>query len=304
MLTTISRLDKMAASVVSYTARGMMVGTSSSYAAMVLAGYQPQIEAAAVINGDDDDDEELVDHGPKSLSSMELARKAGACLFSPFIILLTTQIARGYPVELEALAAHIQIPRFPALFCRFLHAETHGPMANVALEDCPVFRSRIRVYHSAVARFYAPSDLCGAGGMYSERIRSNPNWHGYPRRDTVLINVDGPVMRGLVVGRVLLFFSFTFSNKEHQCALVHWLVPVGDAPDPDTGMWVVEPELDQRQPSLAIVPIDTMARAAHLMGVYGPQPLPEHFHFSYTLDAFRRYFVNPYADHHMHEFLN
>jgi hypothetical protein len=110
-------------------------------------------------------------------------------------------------------------------------------------------------------------------------------------------------MRGLVVGRVLLFFSFTFSNKEHQCALVHWLVPVGDAPDPDTGMWVVEPELDQRQPSLAIVPIDTMARAAHLIGVYGPHPLPEHFHFSYTLDAFRRYFVNPYPDHHMYEFL-
>ncbi|KAJ7884272.1 hypothetical protein B0H13DRAFT_2537445 [Mycena leptocephala] len=287
MLSTISRLDKMAASVVSYTARGMMVGTSSSYAAMVLASYQPQIAAASVINGDDDDEDEVVDHGPKSLSSMELARKA----------------ARGYPLELDALAVHIQQPRFPALFRRFLHAEIHGPITDVALEDCPIFRSRICVYHSAVARFYAPSDLCGAGGMYSERIRPNPNWHGYPRRDTVLIDADGPVMRGLVIGRVLLFFSFTFSNKEHQCALVHWLVPVGDAPDPDTGMWVVEPELDQRQPSLAIVPIDTMARAAHLIGVYGSQPLPEHFHFSFTLDAFRRYFVNPYPDHHMYEFL-
>ncbi|KAJ7023427.1 hypothetical protein C8F04DRAFT_1134281 [Mycena alexandri] len=42
----------------------------------------------------------------------------------------------------------------------------------------------------------------GAGGMYRERIRSNPNWHGYPRRDTVLVNVGGPVMRGLVIGRV------------------------------------------------------------------------------------------------------
>jgi hypothetical protein len=49
-------------------------------------------------------------------------------------------------------------------------------------------------------------------------------------------------MKGLVIGRVMLFFSFTFGDKEYQCALVHWIVPVGETPDPDTGMWVVEPE--------------------------------------------------------------
>jgi hypothetical protein len=31
--------------------------------------------------------------------------------------------------------------------------------------------------------------------------------------------------------------------------------------------------------------------------------LPEDFDFSDSLDAFNTYFVNPYADHHMHEFL-
>ncbi|KAF8179566.1 hypothetical protein K438DRAFT_1603608, partial [Mycena galopus ATCC 62051] len=49
---------------------------------------------------------------------------------------------------------------------------------------------------SAITRFYAPSDLSasGAGGMYREKIGSNPNWHGYVRYDTVLINVGSPTL--------------------------------------------------------------------------------------------------------------
>ncbi|KAJ7017981.1 hypothetical protein C8F04DRAFT_978203, partial [Mycena alexandri] len=159
------------------------------------------------------------------------------------------------------------------------------------------------VYHSAAARFYAPSDLGGAGGMRMEQIRANPDWHGYERRDTVLVDVDGPVMRGLVVGRVYLFFSFAFAEHDYEFALVRWFVPVGDAPDPNTGRWVVEPEFVGPEPSLAIIELGAMARAAHLIGVYGQGPLPEHFHFSQSLDAFEQYFVNPYADHHMYEFL-
>jgi hypothetical protein len=187
-----------------------------------------------------------------------------------------------------------------------LYEEVHGPIpdgADIADADYPAFAGAISVQHGAIARFYAPSDLCGAGGMYKEIIRSNPNWHGYARRDTVLIDVDAPIMRGLVIGRVLLFFSFTYNNLEQRCALVRWLVPVGQAPDPDTGMWVVEPEVERREPSLAIVKMDCIARAAHLLPVYGSAALPEEFHFSYSLDAFNRYFVNPYADHHMYEFL-
>ncbi|KAJ7784883.1 hypothetical protein DFH07DRAFT_1054423 [Mycena maculata] len=287
MLTTNSRLEKMAAAAVSFRAQGMMVGTTSSYTAMVLDGYHPQIAADAVINGDEDEGEDDINHGPKCLSSVELGCTA----------------ARGYPQELDALAECIQQPRFPTLFRRFLHEEIHGPVEDIAITDCPIFHGRISVYHSAISRFYAPSDLCGAGGMYSERIRSNPNWHGYARHDTILIDIGAPAMHGLVIGRVLLFFSFTFSDTDYQCDLVHWLVPVGESPDPDTGMWVVERELDQHEPSLAIVRVESMARAAHLIGLYGTAALPEDFHFSNALDAFNRYFVNPYADHHMYEFL-
>ncbi|KAJ7205174.1 hypothetical protein GGX14DRAFT_644927 [Mycena pura] len=208
---------------------------------------------------------------------------------------------------LQVLAAHIQQPQLPALLCRFLQEELNGAPDDdappVPLEDCPVFGGRITVHHSAIARFYAPSDLGGAGGMYREHIRSNPNWHGYPRRDTVLVDVGGPVMRGLVVGRALLFFSFAFADRSFECALVNWFVPVRDVPDPDTGMWVVKLERDRGIPTLGIIPVDAIARAAHLIGVYGTAALPEDFHFSDSLDAFNTYFVNPYADHHMHEFL-
>ncbi|KAJ7474106.1 hypothetical protein FB451DRAFT_1035288 [Mycena latifolia] len=68
-------------------------------------------------------------------------------------------------------------------------------------------------------------------------------------------------------------------------------------------MWVVEPEVERREPSMAVIQIDCMARGAHLIGVYGRASLSENFHFSNTFDAFHRYFVNPYADHHMYEFL-
>ncbi|KAF7372792.1 hypothetical protein MSAN_00485000 [Mycena sanguinolenta] len=294
MLLTLVRLDKLATLRAVLTLRGMLTGTTTSYTARVLAGEQPQMEAAAAAAAlaDDEEDDDGIVHGPRSLSDIELAP--------------TPQ--RGYPKTIEVLAAHIHQPRLPDLFRRFLYEELHGPPDDnapaVPIDACPVFAGRITVHHSAVARFYAPSDLGGAGGMYRERIRSNPNWHGYARRDTCLVDVGGPIMHGLVIGRVILFFSFVFSERVFECALVNWLVPVGNAPDPDTGMWVVELERERGIPTVAIIPVGSIARAAHLIGVYGTRALPEDFHFSDSLNAFNTYFLNRYADHHMHEFLS
>ncbi|KAJ7587686.1 hypothetical protein C8J56DRAFT_715566, partial [Mycena floridula] len=52
------------------------------------------------------------------------------------------------------------------------------------------FAGRIKVFHSATARFYAPSDLCGIGGMHRERIRANANCYGGPRFDTAFVVID------------------------------------------------------------------------------------------------------------------
>jgi hypothetical protein len=100
------------------------------------------------------------------------------------------------------------------------------------------------------------------------------------------------------------FFSFTFWDVHYPCALIHWHSTVGDEPDEDTRLWVVKPEFTPNgHRNLAIVHLESIARGAHLIGVYGSAFLPEGFHFSYSLDVFRAYFVNCYADHHTHKFL-
>ncbi|KAH7906435.1 hypothetical protein BJ138DRAFT_1071737 [Hygrophoropsis aurantiaca] len=218
---------------------------------------------------------------------------------------------RTYPKQVNEVADHIQQPRLPDLIRRFLYDQIHpdSPIssAQVPLDDCPDFSGNISVFHSAVARFYAPSDLCGAGGMYRERIRSNPNWRGeYARYDTVFIEIDAelPGMQGMVIGRVYLFFSFKFADETFPCALIHWYVPVSDHPDEDSGLWIVRPEYEaNRCRSMAVVHLDTIARAAHLIPVYGPSGRPEELNFTHSLDVFRSYYINKWADHHTHEFL-
>jgi len=108
--------------------------------------------------------------------------------------------------------------------------------------------------------------------------------------------------RGLHIIQVCLFFSFKHNRKRYPCALMQWFSPVSDEPCKDTGMWMVEPNFDQhRQRATGIVHLDTAVHGAHLLSVYGPTSIPNHLHFSKTLCAFRTYFINKYADHHMHQ---
>ncbi|KAH9954257.1 hypothetical protein BJV74DRAFT_880185 [Russula compacta] len=293
---TIARLDKLASARRVFYQLGMMEGTTSLYSAMIRRGELPQPKALADGNRSDDDDDDDVGpvRGLKSLSSIELACTA----------------ERGYPRAIEDLAVHIGQPRFPELVRRFLYdqlnLDSNIPSTEVDLEDCPHFRGSVYVYHSAIARFYAPSDLCGAGGMYRECIRSNPNWRGeYAQRDTMFVetNADLDGMQGMAIGCALLFFSFTFRDCYYPCALVHWLVP-GDEPDEDTGLWVVQPEFGANgRHTLAVIHLDCVTRGAHLLPVYGSSFIPEDFHFSDALDAFRAYFVNQHIDHHSHDFI-
>lgn len=165
----------------------------------------------------------------------------------------------------------------------------------------PLFNSPISVYPSALATFRDPSDLCRTGRMHRERIRAVPSWRQGPARyDCVFVQTDADAegMRGLDVARVRLFFSFTFRNKFYPCALVNWYSCVGNGPDDDTGMWIVEAEKDARgAPRAAVVHLDTLVRAAHLIGIYGdgfyPKITPEQ-----SLDFFRTFYVNKFVDHH------
>ncbi|KAF8468517.1 hypothetical protein DFH94DRAFT_638438 [Russula ochroleuca] len=153
--------------------------------------------------------------------------------------------------------------------------------------------------------FYTPSNLCGPGGMKCQLIRSSPSFHGHPRHDTAFVVLDDfqPGMKGMEIGHVLLFFSFQYRQKHFSCALINWFVH-DDEHDPDTGMWVIQLERDQKGiPTLQVIEIETITRGAHLLPVYGLSRVPDDFSHHNALDSFRSFFVNHFVDHHTHEFI-
>ena len=188
-----------------------------------------------------------------------------------------------------------------------LNPESDIPASCVPTTDLPDIEGKVYVYNSAQSVFYAPSDLSGIGGMRHERIRSVKSWYnGAPRRDCVFIgntDSDAPGFEGLLVARVFLFFSFKHNGITYPCALVHWFSTVGDSPDNETGMWMVEPDFLRGKRVLEVIHLDSILCGAHLIGVSGSHFLPSDpvFNFSRSLDAFKTFYVNKYVDHHAHE---
>jgi hypothetical protein len=64
-------------------------------------------------------------------------------------------------------------------------------------------------------------------------------------------------------------------------------------------MWIVKPVPG----SSAVIHIDAILRCAHLIPVFGQNFIDRSINLTYnnSLDAFLCYYVNKYADHHMHE---
>ncbi|KAH6901585.1 hypothetical protein BKA70DRAFT_1157797 [Coprinopsis sp. MPI-PUGE-AT-0042] len=179
---------------------------------------------------------------------------------------------------------------------------------TIPLDHCPdISTLKVHTYPSARAVFFAPSDISGIEGMRSERIRAVEKWgsDGRPRFDCVLIGKsDEPGFLGYFVARAFLFFSFRFNGVLHPCALIQWYSTVGDEPCPETGMWMVKPDTAGGRPSVDVVHLDSIFRAAHLIGISGKDYLPPlGLDYTQSLDAFKSFYVNKYADHHSHEIL-
>ncbi|KAI0739826.1 hypothetical protein C8Q80DRAFT_1222090 [Daedaleopsis nitida] len=200
---------------------------------------------------------------------------------------------------------HLGFPTLPSLIRYFLYdqlkpdATTTGVQAG--LLACLNYKGMIKIFPSAIATFLAPSDPSGSQGMCQERIQSVTSWRGgLPHHDCVFVSKDatapgfGSGFRGLHATRVLVLFSFTYMERLYECALVSWYMPISDEPDPDTGMWIVAPEMEmcgwQKCLVLNVISLDCIVRAGHLIGVSGR-----------GLDVFRTFYVNKYADHHAFE---
>ncbi len=98
----------------------------------------------------------------------------------------------------------------------------------------------------------------------------------------------------------MAFFSVVHGDEEYQCVLIHWFSRSDTEPDEDTGLWVVEPDFeDDGNPFLAIIHVDSIFRAAHLLPVYQTNQFTSRsLTMHETLDTFKQFYVNKFVDYH------
>ncbi|KAG2118670.1 uncharacterized protein F5147DRAFT_742178 [Suillus discolor] len=200
-------------------------------------------------------------------------------------VILAKTAEHNYPDHLPELGDHIGYPQLVELVQHFLY-DQRNPNAlisgsNVDLSLCPEFHGKVQVFHLAVACFWAPSDLCGVGGMHRERICATPSWRNGPARHDCIFLENNPTLpgfQGLYVAQV-----------------------VGDSPCPRTHMWIVAPEFDDDSRLISIVHLDSIMRPADLIPVYGPQNIDRDLLHTDSLSAFASFYVNKYSDYHAFE---
>ncbi|KAG1862715.1 hypothetical protein DFJ58DRAFT_715183 [Suillus subalutaceus] len=276
MLVTNQRLDKLAASRIDFKSCGMLNGTC----------------LPETLRGNNEEGE-VIDGPTLVQAHVQLAK--------------TPQRNRARTVP--DLSAEFTIPHLYNLLRRFLFEQVNpddqrSPF-EVPLASCPRFNGKIQVFNSASLTFYAPSDRSGIGGMRREHIRACPLWRNEALRyDCVFVNTDAGVkgMGGMEIARVMCFFSLTFEAVSYPCAVVRWFDKVDDRPNEDTGMWIVRPSYDaDHSPSVGIIHIDSIYRAAHLIPIYGTHTIPQDLKHYDLYDAFRAFYINKFADHHAFE---
>ncbi|OSD01140.1 hypothetical protein PYCCODRAFT_1369831, partial [Trametes coccinea BRFM310] len=310
MLMTNQRLDKLAASRVDFTERGMLMDDCLAAARSALgegfdrpgltgAAWRKEAQPTPRLESHENEDGEAVD-GPRVMAYMTMAT--------------TTHSQHGKTAD--HIGAEFSIPSLSDLIRRFLYYEL-GPScseaaahsgATLPLDLCPPFSDgAISVHYSATATFYAPSDPSGVSGMRREIIRANPLWRGrHARFDCVLINKSDQHhgLLGMEVAQVRLFFSFRYRHRRYHCAAVHWFDKVAEGPDEDTGMWIVRPAIRRGCPILSVINLTSIVRAAHLIGHSGADKVPEDLKSQDALAFFETFYVNKYADHHAFELLH
>ena len=215
-----------------------------------------------------------------------------------------------YPHRLTDISTFISCAHLSELVGRFLY-DQRNPNATIPAADIldistlPIVEGRVDVFDSAIAKFYAPSDLSGVNGMQSQRIHSCRSWQNGPARHDCVFAEKDPTLsgfRGLYIAQVILFFSFTYRGQLYPCALVRWFTPIGDEPCESTGMWMVEPELDDDgERVISVIHLDSIMRAAHLIPVYGEKFIPYNLKHTDSLIAFSAYYVNKFSDYHAYE---
>ena len=79
--------------------------------------------------------------------------------------------ARNYPRDIDSLSIFIGEPDLHNMALECIAMQIH-----TSANQLPLITSKVSVFSSAIATFYAPSDPSGKHGMRRERIRSTPSW--------------------------------------------------------------------------------------------------------------------------------
>ncbi|KAG1851631.1 hypothetical protein DFJ58DRAFT_716682 [Suillus subalutaceus] len=255
MLLTNQCLDKIAASRVDFTAHKMLtVGhlhASFFYShdtrylhSNITPNTSNDTQNVGDDNGEDENDNDDMRRDPLDPIVVEYD-KAGDGVVEGSKAQSDVKLAQHSRAgNIRALAIEMDIPNLPHLvrlflYDQFLASDTHT-LDDVPLSACPRFEGPIKVFNSAAATFFAPSDPSGIGGMHHEYIHVALSWQrGPPRYDTVFINTASKdSINGMEVGQVLCFFLFSHSGETFPCTLIHWFKLIDNKPDPDTGMWI------------------------------------------------------------------
>ncbi|EMD32315.1 hypothetical protein CERSUDRAFT_77606 [Gelatoporia subvermispora B] len=158
--------------------------------------------------------------------------------------------------------------------------DTNQVSSEVPLDVCPDFREKVYVYYSATATYYAS----GTQRMHREHIQATLSWFGGGYRfNCVFLSLDGfdDSINGYGVARIKLFMSFKYRHKQ-------------------TGRWLVQPEYltSDGSPYLAIIHLDTIKRATHLMPRFPIEKVPIDLEPYQSLEKFDSFCLNHYINHH------
>ncbi|KAG1765633.1 hypothetical protein EDD22DRAFT_978677 [Suillus occidentalis] len=246
MLLTNQRLDKLAASRSDFTACRMLDDLF----------INPADQADSECPHLDEPGDGIIE-GPRAQCNVKLAR--------------THQRYRAR--NIRALADELHIPDLPRLVQLFLFdqllADDVHTSDTVPLSACPRFEGRIKIFNSATASFYAPSDPSGVGGMRHEHIRAAPSWCRGP----------APRMGSMGWTSVVscVFFHSSTVERLSLVPLVHWFKLIVNEPNPDTGI------------------------ACHLLPIFDSDFAPDNLTLHNVLDIWPSFYVNRFVDHHAFE---
>ncbi len=272
-------------------------------------------QVSKTIDNDDSDDKHNKDEDEANMdevisklipSRVTLAKRTCKSIYLTLCLHNLTNICIGMTVRLSELINGLNDLKIITHFHHFLGQQDLVNKDQLEYSNCHK-DPNVSVVSSATSIYFAPSDQCGITEVKRELMCATPSWRkNSPHYDTVLVRMGllpGP--HGLLVAQLHFFFSFSIAGTRHKVALVEWFTYIGNSPDEDTGMWVVEREKwDNGLPLIDFIYIHMILWNCHLIPMYRSEVLSRNITHVTSLDVFQAYYINKFADHHSFKLLS